>query len=57
MKPLSILTEFFLNAFQITRPAPDQRRRVELILGGAVLAALSLAAAFLGGLLVWAFHA
>ncbi len=57
MNVLSILTEFFLNAFQITRPAPHQQRRAELIIGGAVLLTLFMVAVALIGLLIWVFHA
>jgi hypothetical protein len=56
MKLLSILTEFFINAFQITRPRADQQRRAELILGGSMLATIFLLVAFLLGLLIWALH-
>ncbi len=54
---LAILTEFFVQAFQITRPRPEQQRRAELILGGLTLAALLLVAALLAGMLLWAMRA
>ena len=40
MRILDYLVETFIQAFGITRPSEAQRRRVSLILGGVLLAAL-----------------
>ncbi len=57
MKLLPALTELFLNAFQITRPRPEQRSQAERVIGGLMLLVLVLVAGLLVGMLVWAFHA
>ena len=54
MKLLSILTEVFLQAFQITRPAPEKRQRAEMLIGGLTLLVLLAGAGLLLGMLVWA---
>jgi hypothetical protein len=38
MRILEYLVEMFVQAFGITRPTEAQRRRVTLLLGGALLA-------------------
>jgi hypothetical protein len=38
MRILEYLVEMFIQAFGITRPTEAQRRRVTLLLGGALLA-------------------
>jgi hypothetical protein len=57
MRVLAALTELFVNAFQITRPRPEQRKQAEWIIGGTTLLFILLAAGLLIGMLVWAFHA
>jgi hypothetical protein len=42
MRVLDYLVEMFIQAFGITRPSEAQRRRVSLLLGGVLLAALLL---------------
>lgn len=42
MRVLDYLVEIFIQAFGITRPSEAQRRRVSLLLGGVLLAALLL---------------
>ncbi len=42
MRILDYLVETFIQAFGITRPSEAQRRRVSLILGAVLLAALLL---------------
>lgn len=39
MRLLEYLVELFIQAFGITRPSEAQRRRVTLLLGGALLTA------------------
>ena len=53
MKLLAILTEIFLQAFQITRPKPHQERAARMIIGGLMLAT----GLFAIGLLVWMLRA
>ncbi len=57
MKLLATLTEVFINAFQITRPAPEQQQRAEILIGGLTLLVLLAGAGLLAGMLFWAFHA
>jgi hypothetical protein len=57
MRVLAALTELFVNAFQITRPRPEQQKQAEWIIGGTTLLFLLLAAGLLIGMLVWALHA
>ena len=57
MKLFAWLTELFLSAFQITRPAPQQRQRAEILIGGLTLGALLLGAGLLVGMLLWALNA
>jgi hypothetical protein len=42
MRVLDYLVEMFIQAFGITRPTQTQQRRVSLLLGGVLLAALLL---------------
>ena len=56
MKLLAALTEFFINAFQITRPRPDQQQRAQIIIGGLTLVVLLLVLGLIVGMLVSAFH-
>jgi hypothetical protein len=48
MKLLAFLTETFINTFGITRPRPEQEKRVNLIIGGFLLAILLLAFGIVG---------
>ena len=57
MKLLAALTELFLNAFQITRPGPEQQQKAQRLIGGLMLLVLFLVAGLLVGMLVWAFRA
>ena len=57
MKLFAWLTELFLSAFQFTRPAPQQRQRAEILIGGLTLGALLLGAGLLVGMLLWALNA
>jgi hypothetical protein len=43
MRVLEYMVEMFIQAFGITRPSETQRRRVTLLLGGALLTAAILA--------------
>lgn len=56
MKLLGWLTETFIATFGITRPRPEQERRVHLIIGGFILLSLIFAAA-LTLFLLFAAHA
>lgn len=52
MRILEYLVEMFIQGFGITRPSEAQRRRVTLVLGGALLmAALTVAAIGVGMIL------
>ncbi len=58
MKQLfAALTELFLNAFQITRPRPEQQQRAQMLIGGLTLVVVVGVLGLLVGMLVWAFHA
>ena len=53
MRVLEYLVEMFIQGFGITRPTEAQRRRVTLLLGGALLAAVLLVIASGVGMLLY----
>ncbi len=57
MKLLTTLTMLFVDAFGLTRPQPEQQRRADLIIGGAMVGAILLAFGLIVAMFWWAFHA
>jgi len=57
MKLLATLTMLFVDAFGLTRPRPEQQRRAELIIGGAMAGAILVALGLIVAMFWWAFHA
>jgi hypothetical protein len=53
MRVLEYLVEMFIQSFGITRPTEAQRRRVTLLLGGALLTAALLVIAIGVGMVVY----
>ena len=53
MRVLEYLVEMFIQAFGITKPTEAQRRRVSVVLGGALLAALLLFVAVGVGMILY----
>lgn len=56
MRLLDFLAQVFINTFGITQPAPEQRQRVSLVLGGLILAVFLVAISVMG-FLVFEVHA
>lgn len=48
MKVLAMLTNAFITVFGITPPAPEQRQRANLLIGGFLLAVILLAFSIVG---------
>ncbi len=57
MKLLAAMTELFVQAFQVTRPQPDQQHRVQILIGGLTLLVLLIVATLIAGMLIWASQA
>ena len=53
MRFLEYLVEMFIQGFGITRPTEAQRKRVSLLLGGALLAAVVLVIAAVVGMVFY----
>ena len=53
MRLLEYLVEMFIQSFGITRPTEAQRRRVTLLLGGALFSAVALALLVAVGMIVY----
>jgi hypothetical protein len=53
MRVLEYLVEMFIQSFGITRPTEAQRRRVTLLLGGALLTAALLVIAIGVGMVLY----
>ncbi|MFL6426643.1 MAG: hypothetical protein ACJ71S_00255 [Acidobacteriaceae bacterium] len=53
MRILEYLVEMFIQGFGITRPSEAQRRRVTLLLGGALLTAALLVIAIGAGMVFY----
>jgi hypothetical protein len=53
MRVLEYLVEMFIQGFGITRPSEAQRRRVTLLLGGALLTAALLVIAIGVGMVLY----
>jgi hypothetical protein len=53
MRVLEYLVELFIQSFGITRPTEAQRRRVTLLLGGALLTAALLVIAIGVGMVLY----
>lgn len=53
MRILEYLVEMFIQGFGITRPTEAQRRRVTLLLGGALLAAVLVVLAISVGMVLY----
>jgi hypothetical protein len=53
MRILEYLVEMFIQGFGITRPTEAQRRRVTLLLGGALLTAALLVIAISVGMVLY----
>ncbi len=53
MRILEYLVEMFIQGFGITRPTEAQRRRVTLLLGGALLTAALLVLAIAVGMVLY----
>jgi hypothetical protein len=53
MRILEYLVEMFIQGFGITRPTEAQRRRVTLLLGGALLTAALLVIAICVGMVLY----
>ncbi len=48
MRLLDFLAQAFISAFGITRPVPEQRKLVSLVLGGMILAVFVIALSVVG---------
>jgi hypothetical protein len=57
MRFLEYLVEMFIQGFGITRPTEAQRKRVTLLLGGALLAAVVLVIAAGAGMVFYLHNA
>lgn len=53
MRLLEYLVEMFIQGFGITRPTEAQRRRVTLLLGGALISVVALALLVAIGMIVY----
>jgi hypothetical protein len=53
MRVLEYLVDMFIQSFGITRPSEAQRRRVTMLLGGALLTAVLLAIAIGVGMVLY----
>ncbi|HTV06774.1 MAG TPA: hypothetical protein VME86_15505 [Acidobacteriaceae bacterium] len=52
MRLLALLTDAFIAVFGITPPKPEQRRRVNLLIGGFLLAVILVAFGAVGGMVL-----
>lgn len=57
MRLLEYLVEMFIQGFGITRPTDAQRKRVTLMLGGALLTVALVVVVAAGAMLVYLHHA
>lgn len=56
MRILELLVEMFIQTFGITRPTEAQRRRVSLVLGSVLLAALVMFVTIGLGMILYLHH-